>query len=108
MSENTYPKLAQGAAKPANAEDLQKDIIAGVTDPNLHRRFNIESESLEEAIVTEDNFMLAIDDDFVLSSTIDEPVETPYSYVISVQSLNSYRTTQTDTHDESSNESEIP
>lgn len=99
--------FAQGQAKPANAEDLQKDA-AGITDPNLHRRFNIESELLEEVIVTEDNFMLAVDDDFVLSSTVDEPVETPYSYVISVKSLNSYRTTQTDVHDESSTESEIP
>lgn len=99
--------FAQGQAKPANAEDLQKDA-AGVTDPNLHRRFNIESELLEEVMITEDNFMLAIDDEFVLSSIIDEPVETPYSYVISVQSLNSYRTTQTDIHDESSTESEIP
>lgn len=99
--------FAQGQAKPANAEDLQKDAV-GVTDPNLHRRFNIESESLEEVMITEDNFVLAVDDEFVLSSTVDEPVETPYSYVISVQSLNSYRTTQTDVHDESSNESEIP
>lgn len=99
--------FAQGQAKPANAEDLQKDA-AGITDPNLHRRFNIESELLEEVMITEDNFMLAIDDEFVLSSVIDEPVETPYSYVISVQSLNSYRTTQTDVHDESSTESEIP
>lgn len=99
--------FAQGQAKPANAEDLQKDA-AGITDPNLHRRFNIESELLEEVMITEDNFMLAIDDDFVLSSIIDEPIETPYSYVISVQSLNSYRTTQTDVHDESSTESEIP
>lgn len=99
--------FAQGQAKPANAEDLQKDA-AGITDPNLHRRFNIESELLEEVMITEDNFMLAIDDDFVLSSIIDEPVETPYSYVIAVQSLNSYRTTQTDVHDESSTESEIP
>ena len=99
--------FAQGQAKPANAEDLQKDA-AGITDPNLHRRFNIESELLDEVIITEDNFMLAIDDDFVLSSTVDEPIETPYSYVISVQSLNSYRTTQTDVHDESSTESEIP
>lgn len=99
--------FAQGQAKPANAEDLQKDA-AGITDPNLHRRFNIESELLEEVMITENNFMLAIDDEFVLSSVIDEPVETPYSYVISVQSLNSYRTTQTDVHDESSTESEIP
>ena len=99
--------FAQGQAKPANAEDLQKDA-AGITDPNLHRRFNIESELLEEVMITENNFMLAIDDEFVLSSIIDEPVETPYSYVISVQSLNSYRTTQTDVHDESSTESEIP
>lgn len=99
--------FAQGQAKPANAEDLQKDA-AGITDPNLHRRFNIESELLEEVMTTENNFMLAINDEFVLSSIIDEPVETPYSYVISVQSLNSYRTTQTDVHDESSTESEIP
>ena len=99
--------FAQGQAKSANAEDLQKDAT-GITDPNLHRRFNIESESLEEVMITEDNLMLAIDDEFVLSSIIDEPVETPYSYVISVQSLNSYRTTQTDVHDESSTESEIP
>lgn len=99
--------FAQGQARPANAEDLQKDA-AGITDPNLHRRFNIESELLEEVMTTENNFMLAINDEFVLSSIIDEPVETPYSYVISVQSLNSYRTTQTDVHDESSTESEIP
>ena len=99
--------FAQGQAKPANAEDLQKDA-AGITDPNLHRRFNIESELLEEVMITEDNFMLAIDDEFVLSSIIDEPLESPYSYVISVQSLNSYRTTQTKVHDEENNEEEIP
>lgn len=107
MSENTYPKFAQGQAKPATAENIQKDII-GITDPNLHRRIYTESKPVEEMLSTEDDFVLAIDDDFMLSSIVDEPVETPYTYTLSVQGVNSYRTTQTKVHDESSTESEIP
>lgn len=105
MSDNY--SFAQGQAKPATAEDLQKDA-AGVTDPNLHRRFNVDSNLVEDYISTEDGFILEIDDDFVLTSMVDEIVETPYSYMLTVQGVNSYRNTTTELHDEDADDSEIP
>ena len=105
MSDNYL--FAQGQARPATAADLQKDA-SGVTNPNLHRRFNVESELTDEFIVTEDEFLLEIDDDFALSSMVDEIVETPYSYMLTVQGVNSYRNTTKELHDEDANDSEIP
>lgn len=105
MSDNY--SFAQGQAKPATAEDLQKDV-EGVTDPNLHRRFNVDSNLVEDYISTEDGFILEIDDDFVLTSMVDEIVETPYSYMLTVQGVNSYRNTTKELHDEDADDSEIP
>ena len=77
-----YLKTAQGQAKLATAEDLEKDVF-GITDPNLHRRIDDEATPLH-------------------------PGETiPDSYTLSVGGVNSYRTADHHVHDESS-DSEIP
>ena len=76
-----FPELAQGPAKLATAEDIEKDQ-EGYTHPNLHRR---------------------IDD------SVQEPGElTPREYSLSIGGVNSYRTTSITVHEEGSTTSEIP
>ena len=83
MAENTYPKLAQGQAKPADIEDLKHDK-SGITYPNIHRR---------------------IDD---VATPLDPGEVQPDQYTISVSGVNSYRTTKHIVHTEDSTDSDTP
>ena len=83
MSENKYPKLAQGAAKPATTGDLVRDA-SGITYPNLHRRIDNENTPLAKGEVAPDEYLLA------------------------VGGVDSFRNTKHIVHDEDSTTSEIP
>ena len=83
MSEILFPKTGQGPAKVANEEDLIRDA-QGFTHPNLHRRIDPQQPS-------------------------DGSVEyKPRDYSIGISNVYSYRTTKINTHDEDSEDSEIP
>lgn len=69
--------VGQGPAKLASEEELKKDEV-GFTNPNLHRRIDPAERDLPET----------------------EPRE----YKLTIQSVNSYRTTQIITHDEDNTE----
>jgi hypothetical protein len=116
MSEN-YPQLAQGPAKPATSEDLERDA-SGITNPNLHRR--IDNSPIE---ITGSEYVLSDQDDYILCNQQDEELlinfYSPFSpseptialnssYILNVAGVNSYRTTNTITHEEESTDSEIP
>ena len=81
MVENIF--YAQGEAKPATPEDIEKDT-QGITEPNLHRRIDEDRADRMKGEVEKDH------------------------YTLSVQAVNSYRTTKHNTHDEESTVSEIP
>lgn len=83
MSENTYPKMAQGSAKPATDLDKVHDQ-GGITYPNLHRRIDNENTPLAEGEVA------------------------PDEYLLTVGGVDSYRNTKHTIHDEDSTTSEIP
>jgi len=83
MSENTYPKLAQGPATPATPVDKAHDG-GGITYPNLHRRIDNENTPLEEGEVK------------------------PNTYSVGVSCLDSYRNTEHIVHDEDSTTTEVP
>lgn len=83
MSENIYPKLAQGEAKPATPVDIAHDQ-GGITYPNLHRRIDNDATPLAEGELE------------------------PDKYTVSVSSVDSYRTTKHIVHDEESTTSEVP
>lgn len=72
------PKIGQGPAEEANAEDLEKDNI-GFTNPNLHRRIFTSPEGTSG-----------------------------HSYKVGIYGYDSYRTTEITLHDEESTTSEIP
>lgn len=76
-------KVAQGPAKLATAEDLKLDAH-GMTHPNLHTRIEPHEPTPESGEVH------------------------PRDYDLTVQNVNSYRTTHKHYHDEESSESEIP
>lgn len=76
-------KLAQGPAKPASAEDIEKDE-EGITKPNLHRRIDEDLTVLQPDEVEKD------------------------THSLQVSALNSYRSTTQYYHDEESTTSEIP
>lgn len=76
-------KVAQGPAKLATAEDLKMDAH-GMTHPNLHTRIEPHEPSPDSGEVR------------------------PSEYDLSVQGVNSYRTTKKHYHDEESSDSEIP
>lgn len=76
-------KLAQGPAKLATAEDLEKDA-EGITKPNLHRRIDDDLSELEPGEVAKD------------------------SHSLQVSGVNSYRSVEHYYHDEESTTSEIP
>lgn len=75
------PKISQGPAKIADAEDLLRDEN-GFTNPNLHRRVETTPPVSPQVFST--------------------------TYTIEIESTNSYRTTQQYFHDEESTISEIP
>lgn len=79
----SYSKMAQGPAIPANITDIKHDI-GGITYPNLHRRIDNEGTPLVEGEVA------------------------PDQYEVTVGAVNSFRTTKHTVHDEESTASEIP
>lgn len=83
MSENTYPKMAQGQAVPATSADKAHDQ-GGITYPNLHRRIDNENTPLAAGEVA------------------------PDEYLLSVGGVDSFRTTKHTIHDEESTISEVP
>ena len=87
--------LAQGQAKPATEEDLQRDA-AGITNPNLHRRIDQDLSFISEAIA------LSTDNDEIIGTAAGDYISVPgrveggaANYTLSVSGVNSYRTTQT-------------
>ena len=109
--------IAQGPAKPATAEDLQRDAV-GITNPNLHRRIDdtpIEPESEEYLLVDQSDFILCNQAGEELLINFINPFDTSTStltlnnrYALCVAGVNSYRTIEHVTHDEESNDSEVP
>lgn len=83
MSDIQYPKVGQGPAAIASEEDLKKDKL-GYTHPNLHRRVDPQQPAEDSGEVS------------------------PRDYRLGIYSVNSYRTTRVNTHDEESSESEVP
>lgn len=103
-----YP-FAQGQARPATQEEKDRETDPGYTSPDLHRRIEEGSSSTVEDmfLLSEDGVFLCTEDDELLVSGVEETTEGD-KYILFVKSLNSYRYTQTKTHDEDSNDSEIP
>lgn len=82
MANNYYQPIGQGPAKQATDEDLQRDET-GFTNPNLHRRIDPKDP---------------VDSDEVAKR----------NYDLSISNVDSYLTIQVNTHDEDSEDSEIP
>lgn len=105
-----YP-FAQGQARPATPEEIARETAPPKyrTYPDLHRRIEEGSSSTVEDmfLLSEDGVFLCTEDDDLLVSGVEETTEGD-KYILFVKSLNSYRYTQTKTHDEDSNDSEIP
>lgn len=76
-----FPKVKQGVAVPASAEDLLRDR-RGHTNPNLHRRVNPQEPDVAE-------------------NALDQEVA-PRDYQFAIEHVYSYRTTTLNTHDEDS------
>lgn len=98
-------KLAQGQAKLAIEEDLQRDAV-GITNPNLHRRVDQDLSFISEAVA------LSTDNDEIIGADAEDYISVPSrveggaaNYTLSVSGVNSYRTTQTIDTDA---DSEIP
>lgn len=98
-------KLAQGQAKLATEEDLQRDAT-GITNPNLHRRIDQDLSFISEAVA------LSTDNDEIIGTDAGDCITVPIrveggdaDYTLSVSGVNSYRTTQTIDADP---DSEIP
>ena len=101
--------FAQGQAKLATPEDLEKDAI-GVTKPNLHRRIDPDRViSLGDyyLVMDEDEYPIADRDALMLIRSLAENAQS-INYTLLVKSVNSYRNTEYILHDEDSNDSEIP
>ena len=101
-------QLAQGIATPATTEDLARDA-AGITKPNLHRRIDADlSQFIDNVyLATTEGDLLATESNevLVIPGFVPDPNAT---YLLSVNALNSYRTTKRTIHDEESTISEIP
>ena len=87
-------KMAQGEAKLASEEDLQKDAT-GITNPNLHRRIDQDLSFISEEIA------LGTDNDEIIGTNDGDYITVPNrveggaaNYTLSVSGVNSYRTTQ--------------
>lgn len=105
-------QMAQGPAKLATEEDLAKDRV-GVTKPNLHRRIDNDLGVVPNKevylLTTDDYYLITEDDYFIMVCIPDETASSySYSYTVSVGGVNSFRTSSTITHDEDSNDSEVP
>lgn len=109
-------KFAQGPARPATPEEIarEQDIPGQYnhsTKPDLHRRIDndltyVETEDIY--LMTEDDECLTTEDDFCLMGEIQASSEYPAEYDLLVQGTNSYRKIKIITHNEESNDSEIP
>ena len=101
--------LAQGPAKPATPEDIEKDE-EGITKPNLHRRISPgqASKVVAEYLTTTADFVITTESDDCLTVPVSESSEYPEDYMVSVNAVNSYRTISVITHNEEDNPSEIP
>jgi len=110
MSEVNPYQLAQGPAKLATEEDIQRDE-SGITKPNLHRRIDVITSAIiseDTILLTENNYDLLTEDDYILMTEVDYPSNLADTHSVLVQGVNSYRNTTTVTHDEESDDSEIP
>lgn len=83
MPDDLYIKMGQGPAKPVDDEALALDEY-GLTNPNLHRRTNIEAIPVEP------------------------PEVAPREIENGIYSTNTYRARKYFIHDEESTTSEIP
>lgn len=83
MPNEYYKPIGQGPAKKATNEDKIRDEN-GFTNPNLHRRANPKEPT-------------------ALSGEV-----SPRDYEFSIANVNTFLTTQINTHDEDSEDSEIP
>lgn len=106
-------RLAQGPAKPASAEDLERDAAsvadsASTTYPNLHRRIDEDLSIIVETpyILASDDTILATENGQLLISGAIYPGTA--TYALSVNSTSSYRTTTQIIYNEDSTTSEIP
>ena len=104
-----YPSMAQGQAKPATAADIIKDN-QGITKPNLHRRIDKDLDVTYEdfELLTAEDEILATPEDEDLVSSVGVPNEGEVDFTLSVQAVNSYRTTSRVLHDEESTTDEVP
>lgn len=82
-----YPRVGQGPARPATAEDLARDEL-GFTGPNLHRRVDPQQPPVADDPRNQEAL--------------------PRSYDLTIQNVHSYRTTHINTHDEESVYNETP
>lgn len=109
MADIDYPKLAQGEAKLATEQDIQKDLM-GITNPNLHRRIDDDL-----SFISAEGHLATAEEDAIIGTNEDEAIVFPIrieggkaDYTISVSGVNSFRTTNHITHDEDSITEEIP
>ena len=111
-------KLAQGPAKPATAEDLERDAT-GITNPNLHRRIDdtpVEIKFGAYELGTQDGYTLTTQDGDILlinyiipgSGSAPQRLLINNKYTLTVSGVNSYRTAERILHDEESTDSEVP
>ena len=101
-------KMAQGQAKLATEEDLQRDAV-GITNPNLHRRIDQDLSFITEEAV------LSTEEDEIIGTNNDECIGVPVraeggksEYTLTVSGVNSFRTTNHIIHDEDSTTEEVP
>ena len=101
--------LAQGYAKPATAEDLEKDE-AGLTYPNLHRRINTDLARLKTdySLTTPEGADLTTPGGEVLTVSAEYGPGGAQKFALQVKCVNSYRTTTPIVHHEDSEDSEVP
>lgn len=83
----SYPRTGQGPAKLATDEDIQRDDL-GFTSKNLHRRIDPKDP------IQSDN-------------PYNQELQ-PRQYTLSINGVNSYRTTTVIVHDEEQTDIEIP
>ena len=79
-----FPKIAEGLIQPASQEDLARDAH-GFTNPNLHRRVDIQEPSPESGETAPRDYLIGVFDQ-----------------------TNSTRLTEIHYHDEESETCEIP
>ena len=108
MSIENIP-LAQGYAKIATGEDLDKDAF-GLTYPNLHRRINTDFARLKAdySLTTPNGIILTTPGYEALTVSAEYGPGGAQTFALQVKGVNSYRTTTPLIHDETSEDSEVP